>query len=207
MQTRMVSISSCAEVQAGFSVKGALVHEEEGSHQVVMSKHLTPGEPYRYSKEDELRITPDRAVEKYRLVPGDILFMSRGVGNYAVLLEDVPDDSIASLTFFILRSKPHVDPGYLAWCLNQRPFQEQIANVRTGAGTPMVPRNVFNELEIPLRPFEEQHKITRLAHLFGKEQRLLRQLTEATQLRQRLLGIKIMTGQIRGYRSSPNGQD
>ena len=185
------------QVQPGFSVKGAVTHEVDGTHQVIMSKHLTPGEPYRYDEEHELRITPARSVENYRLEPGDILFMSRGIGNYAVLLEDIPNDSIASLTFYILRAKQEIDPRYLAWCINQQPFQAQLSGVRTGAGTPMIPRKMFAEMCIPLPPLEEQQKIARLGNLLGQEQRLLRQLQEATQLRQRLLGALILRGKIR----------
>ncbi len=197
MNAEMVTIETCAQVQAGFSVKGALTHEPGGTHQVIMSKHLTPGEPYRYEEEHALRITPARSVDNYRLVPGDILFMSRGVGNYAVLLEDIPASSIASLTFFILRAREGVDPGYLVWCLNQQPFQTQLRNVRTGAGTPMIPRQIFNELRILLPPLAEQYKIARLGNLLGREQRLLRQLQDATQLRQRLIGAQILCGRLR----------
>lgn len=197
MNANMVTIEACAQVQPGFSVKGALSHEPDGTYQVIMSKHLTPGEPYRYDEEHALRITPARSVENYRLAPGDILFMSRGIGNYAVLLEDIPRNSIASLTFFILRAHSGVDPGYLVWCLNQQPFQAQLSGVRTGAGTPMIPRKIFSELCIPLPPLEEQRKIARLGNLLGQEQLLLRQLQNATQLRQRLLGARILSGQIR----------
>ena len=196
VNAEMVTIETCVQVQPGFSIKGAVAHEANGTHQVIMSKHLKPGEPYRYTKEHALRMTPARSVENYRLEPGDILFMSRGIGNYAVLLEDIPRNAIASLTFFILRAKPGIDPGYLAWCLNQQPFQEQLSGVRTGAGTPMIPRKIFAELRIPLPPLEEQHKIARLGNLLGQEQRLLRQLQDATQLKQRLLGARILRGQI-----------
>ncbi len=192
MNASMMTIENCAQVQAGFSVKSALAHEPDGTHQVIMSKHLTPGEPYRYEDEHALRITPARSVDNYRLVPGDILFMSRGVGNYAVLLEDIPDNSIASLTFFIIKAKPNIDPGYLVWCLNQQPFQAQLNATRTGAGTPMIPRAIFNELRIPLPPLEEQCRIARLGNLLGQEQRLLRQLQKTTQLRQKLIGSQLL---------------
>ena len=192
MYAKQKKIADCVIVQPGYSVKGALKHNSQGTHQVVMSKHLRPGESYHYLNEDELRIIPDRAVDKYLLQPGQILFMSRGVGNYAVLLEDLPSPAIATLTFFILTVKSDVDPGYLVWYLNQEPFQAQLNEIRTGAGTPMIPRREFCDLSIPLPRPEQQKGIAHLGHLMAKEKRLLRQLQQETEHREKLLGTQIV---------------
>ena len=192
MHAKQVNIADCVIVQPGFSIKGALKHDPHGTHQVLMSKHLRAGERYRYQKDDELRIIPERAVDNYLLKPGQILFMSRGVGNYAVLLEDLPLLSIATLTFFILTARPNVDPEYLVWYLNQAPFQAQLNEMRTGASTPMIPRKDFCAAPIPLPPLERQREIAQLGNLIAKEKRLLRQLQEETEYRERLLGTKIV---------------
>ena len=82
--------------------------------------------------------------------------MSRGSNNYAVLLEEFPRPAIAPLTFFILKPKPIVNPVYLTWCLNQETVKAKLNEIRTGAGTPMIPRQEFSEIIIPLPPLDVQ---------------------------------------------------
>ena len=180
MVTKNIPLMDCAEVVPGFSAKGSLSDDPEGTVQVITAQHLTSGEPYRYREEHRLRIRPSRFLEKYLLVPGTILFMSRGANNYAVLLEEFPRPAIAPLTFFIIKPNPNVFPAYLAWCLNQEPFQTQLKEMRTGAGTPMIPRREFGEIIIPLPSLATQKLIATLADLQRREKDLLRQTVNET---------------------------
>ena len=177
----------------GFSAKGAIIDELDGTVQVVMAQHLTKGEQYHYRPEHRLKITPPRNGEKYLIKPGDILFMSRGVNNYAVLIEDIPQPAIAPLTFYILRPRGEVIPAYLAWCLNQEPAREQISSIRTGAGTPMVPRNGLAEITIPLPPLDVQQQLATFADLQAREAKLLRELVDETERMRRLAGQRLLT--------------
>ena len=58
MSVQMTRIADCAEVLPGYALKARAEHEPEGTHQVILGKHLTEGLSYRYSHEHELRITP-----------------------------------------------------------------------------------------------------------------------------------------------------
>jgi hypothetical protein len=178
MKTKTVSIKACAEVLPGFSTKVAVDHDPKGSHQLIVAKHLPEEGPYIYREEHSNLIRPDRSVEKYLLAPGDILFMSRGVWNRAVLLEQIREPSIAPISFYILRPKEIVIPQYLSWCLNQIPMQARIAEIRTGAGTPLVNRRAFSDMEIALPPLALQEKIAALADLLYREKRLMSEMTE-----------------------------
>lgn len=191
MTTKKTQLKDCAEVLPGFSSKTALVDEPGGTLQVIVAKHLTAGEPYHYHDEHRLRIKPPRSFDKYLLHPGDILFMSRGILNRAVLLEDIPQPAIAPLSFFIIRVKKGVLPAYLAWCLNQPPVEAQLNEIRTGAGTPMIPRQNILEICIPMPPLETQTKIAALAALQQREKSLQRQLTEDMERLHRLTGRKL----------------
>jgi len=122
----MTRIADCAEILPGYALKVRMEHEPEGTHQIILGKHLSGGSPYRYNTEHELRITPKGPVDKYRVSAGDVLFVSRGSQNHAVKVESVPDTAVASATFYILRTHDGIDAGYLAWCLNQAPVQAQI---------------------------------------------------------------------------------
>ena len=188
MNRRAARIKDCAEVLSGFSAKGAIIDEPGGTVQVITAQHLSKGEPYRYREEHKLRIKLPRVSEKYLLEFGDILFMSRGPKNYAVLLEDFPRPAIAPLTFFILKPKSNIIPAYLAWCLNQEPVKTQLNEIRTGAGTPMIPRQEFGEMTIPLPSVAMQKRIAALANLQSRETSLLRDLIQKTEHLQKLTG-------------------
>lgn len=182
-------------MQPGYSSKGALVHEPEGTLQVITAQHLTKGEPYRYIDDHRLLIRPPKFYDKYLVSPGDLLFMSRGANNYAVLIESVPQPAIAPLTFFII--KPRLDmiiSEYLAWCFEQDNVKAQLNELRTGAGTPMIPSSGFRELELYLPELEIQHKVALLAQHQRREKQLLQLLTSETDRLHQLAGRKLVSG-------------
>ena len=193
MRAQIKRIAECAEVLPGYALKARAVHEPEGTFQVVMAKHIPDCMPYRYIKEHELRMTPKGSPENYRVQKGDVLFISRGVRNCAAVVELVPERTIASATFYILRTHPGVDPAYLAWCLNQPPTQAQIGQIRTGAGTPIVQRNVLGGIQIPVPPLKEQKRLAELGALMAEELKLRKRLVEATEVYHRVLGQKLIT--------------
>lgn len=192
MQIQERKIRECAEVLAGFVLKTRAEHEPDGVYQVIVPGHVPDGSPYTYADEHELRMTLPGSPEKYRVCSGDVLFISRGTRNCAAVIASVPEPAVASATFYVLRANANVDPAYLAWFLNQPPAQAQIAQIRTGAGTPIVQRNKLGDLLIPVPSMQDQKRIAELATLQYEEVRLWRRLLVATENRQRLLGHKIM---------------
>ncbi len=192
MSVQQTMIADCAEVLPGYALKARAEHEPEGTHQVILGKHLSEGMPYHYSLEHELRITPKGPVDKYRVRIGDVLFVSRGSRNHATIVESIPDTTVASATFYILHPHDSIDPGYLAWCLNQIPIQAQIGQVRTGAGTPIVQRKVFADITIPVPSLDKQRQLAALGDLMAQEQRIRQRLVEETNKLHRALGQQIL---------------
>jgi len=193
MSKNSLRIQECADVRPGYSAKGAIVNESGGILQIITAQHVTKGEPYRYVDGHSLLITPPKFYEKYLVTSGDILFMSRGSNNYAVLVEEVPQPAIAPLTFFIIRPKQNVIPEYLAWCLNQDIVKAQLNEIRTGAGTPMIPSSALRNITIPLPPLAVQKRIADFGRLQTQEKKLLRQLTEETERLQQAANRKILS--------------
>ncbi len=191
-QVNVVRIADCAEVVPGYSLKARAEHEPEGTHQILMAKHLTEGMPYRYRGEDELRMTPAGNVDKYVVQAGDALFVLRGTKNDSVVVESVPDNTLASSTLYVLKIKPGIDPAYVAWYLNQAAAQAAISQVRTGAGTPIVQRNVFAEMAIPLPELRLQQQIAKLGDLMAREREIRKRLANETERYHRLLGQELL---------------
>lgn len=192
MKIRIVPIKACADVLPGFSIKSSITHDPNGTHQIIIARHLPDVGPYEYQKEHELRIKPEKVVDKYLASAGDILFMSRGSFNRAILLNTVPDPSLATASFYIIKPGKMIDPAYMAWCLNQEPFQSKIAEIRTGSGTPLVPRTDLSEIKIILPPMEKQHKIAEIGSLMLHEKRLANSMLKKIELKHRLLGRRII---------------
>lgn len=191
MNTQIVQIMDCAEILPGFSAQGALTDTPNGICQVITGKHVSKGEPYIYQETDRLRIAPKRDLHRYFLDPGDILYMSRGLATYPVLLQDIPDRTVAPSTFFILRVRPNIVPAYLIWCLEQPAVEARFAALRTGAGTPTIPRKGFMEVTIPLPERATQHRLADLWHLQHQERQLRQQLQNETIRLQRATGQQI----------------
>lgn len=188
----MKKLSEIADVTPGYSIKGAVAHDPDGTHQVIMGKHVSPGEPYYYQPEHELRISLDRLPDKYLLAPGDILFMSRGFSNYPVVLKEFPQPAVAPGSFYVIRAKQDVLADYIAWAMCQDPFQTQLKDIRAGSGTMMVSRIGLDDLSVPLPPLDLQKKIVHLDELMRRERGLRCELLEETERLQMALGRKII---------------
>lgn len=197
MKTQIVRIMDCAGVLPGFSTQGALRDEPGGTYQVIMGKHLTQGNPYSYKKEDRLRIKSERDLGRYVLKSGDILYLSRGAVTYPILIEEIPEPTVAPVTFFILSPKPNIVPAYLVWCLEQPQAEAQLAALRTGAGTPTIPRKGFMEITIPLPDMATQHRIADFWRLHYRERELRKQLLDETTRLYCLVGQRIFDGRIK----------
>jgi hypothetical protein len=167
-------------------------HDPEGTHQVLVTRHLRNGVPYRFEPRDELRIVPGRETAKYEVRAGDVVFMSRGTRNLAWVIEAVPAPTIVPVSFYILRPKAKVEASYLAWFLNQGPAQAAIDQTRTGAGTPIVQRAAFERLEVVVPSLEVQRGIAELAELQARERELCSRLVEQTDRMQAATGRRII---------------
>jgi len=175
-----IRLEECTEVLPGFSVRGRIAHDPSSTHQLLLTRHLREGVQHAYPDDDELRINPGRDAGQYELRAGDVLFMSRGTLNRAWVLESIPDHTLAPVSFYILRPRDGVDGAYLAWYLNQAPAQAGIDQIRTGAGTPLVQRAAFLEIEVALPSLAVQREVAALGGLLARERDLRERISAAT---------------------------
>lgn len=189
--TTIATIASVADVLPGYAVKGKVEHDPDGRFQVVLPRHLGDDPIYRYKPEDKTLMNLERNAHRYIVEPGDVLFVSRGTANRAAYLEELPEQSVATSVFYVLRAKG-VEPRYLAWYLNQAQAQAAIAQVRTGAGTPIVQRQALMDMNIPVPAPEVQRRIAELDALMFEERQLGRRLLEQTEHYHRLVGQKLL---------------
>lgn len=198
-----------AEVQLGYQHREKISHVEHGSHRLIQGKDVVRSDSvtgnsdqpvgWRLLTDNLDRVTPKGDAERYRLQPGDVLFVSRGTTNIAVPLNEhtvqpLPDDwneIIPAYTFYILRpDRSRVIPEYLAWYINQPIAQAFLAQQSRGTLVKLLPKTIFEDLEVPVPSLSVQQQVMQVEALRGREESLLRQLIAA---RQRLVQQTCLT--------------
>jgi hypothetical protein len=109
---------------------------------------------------------------------GDVLFVSKGVRFYAVCIDEPPGPAVCSPHFFHLQVAPHVPilPTFLAWQINQPPFQRQLQQAAEGSSQLSIRRPVLESLTLVVPSLANQHRIVALSDLARQERRALHQL-------------------------------
>ncbi len=168
-------IGEIANIQAGYQFRGKVEPDPDGNVAILQIKDL----------EDRRRLNPDtidrivfeKPYEQYLINKGDVLFLSRGHRQFAIAIEDDLTDTIASGYFYILRLlTDHIRPAYLAWYINQPPFQSQLAPHTQGTHMPFVSQSAFQDLAVPIPPLAVQDTVVALADLAEQEQSILARL-------------------------------
>lgn len=170
-------ISEIANIQAGFQFRGKIEPDDLGNVSIVQIKDIEDRQRLNTATVDRIRF--DRPYDAYLISRGDVLFLSRGHRLFAVAVEDDLHDAIAAGYFYILRLKTgQLHPRFLAWYINQPPFQAKLAELSQGTHMPFVSKAQFQELSVPIPPQEIQHAIVALSELAEQEQSILTQLAE-----------------------------
>ena len=119
------------------------------------------------------------AAEAHWLLADDLLFVSRGTRFYAACLDAPPGPAVCGPHLFHLRVKPasQLLPAFLAWQINQPPFQRAL--LRAAEGSSQLQRaasGAGGACPSASRRCADQQRIVELARLARRERQLHRQL-------------------------------
>lgn len=174
-----MKLGTVAEIYPGYLSRGTIKPEPGGSHRLLQARNVKAG-ICRFSAETLTAFKPKLSSRDVLLQNGDIVFMARGSKNYAAILQDVPENTVAAASFFIIRTTAlGINPGYLVWYLNNRQAQYYF-NVNSGTGVhmPVVRRLVLERIDIPVPSIEKQRTIAKLYRLSLEELELTTVLLE-----------------------------
>ena len=174
-----MKLSKIAIIQSGFQSRTRVDSRKDGSHFLLQARDVN-GEKLTYQTDNLIRFNPDSHGAERILRKNDILFMARGARNYSVLIDEIPDSTLAAACFFIVRaSAENLLPAYLCWYLNQPPVGRYLVR-HSGRGVhmPVVRRSVLEKLNIPLPNPEIQMTIVELETLRREEADLIHLLAE-----------------------------
>lgn len=186
MKARLKKI---AEIRNGYQFRGKVEPFEvatgggadapvpPGVVRVVQIKDIDDERRLHIARLTLVRIDADP--EKYEAGQGDVLFLSRGHKLFATAITEPLRDAVATGYFFILRpSTDKVLPRYLAWYINQPPFQAVLRTFMKGTQQPLVARKDIEDLEVEIPPLATQETIVNLDDLRVKESRLVAAIQE-----------------------------
>jgi len=185
----MKLLKHIATIRAGHAFRGKIEEIPTGNTRVIQMKDV---DAERGIDWNGLVVTdlPGRKQPDW-LKNADLLFAARGNRNCALLLEDVPFDTVLSPHFFHLTVKREakVLPGFLTWQINQEPIQQYLQKSSHGSMVQAIGRQVLEEMPLAIPPLEKQHAVMALNDVWHQERRVMAALTDNMQ--------RTMTGIVR----------
>lgn len=167
-------ISEIAEVVSGVYLTAA----PYGDVSYLQIKDLLSESPEKTAS----KVTLSPKNERYLLKKGDLLFAGKGT-TYLCKVFDLDFPAIASTTLYIIRlTSKDILPDYLCWYLNQPGVMAIMKTQQVGTGTPLIHKQVVEDLEIPIPDLETQQCIVELARLQVREKELYQAIAEKRQL-------------------------
>lgn len=168
-------LAEYVEVQAGHPFRGSIPEDEGGNAYALQMRDVSP--EGGVSWERLVKTSLDGRKSPAWLTSGDVVFVARGMRNYALCLEEVPLPTVCSQYFYLLRVKlPALLPEFLAWQINRAPAQRYLAMNAEGTDQVSIRRGVLEALPIVVPSLEQQHRIVALANAARRERQVLEAL-------------------------------
>jgi hypothetical protein len=170
-----------AEIRSGHPFRGTVPEEKNGSAITVQMRDVDPLKGVAW--ESVARTSPQGRKDPDWLRPGDILFLSRGLYNYALFLEQVPGKAICSQYFFIVRVKePRLLPAFVAWQINQIPVQAYLRKNAEGSDQQSIRRAVLEGIPLVIPSIAEQQKLLLMTQAAQQERERMEHLIRNREL-------------------------
>lgn len=158
---------------SGYSFREKIEHNPNGDVGILQMKDITDN----YLSFDYQNIDKSNDFifkDKFYLKKNDILFVSKGVNNYAIAIENINFKVVPSATFFVIRvNEKLIIPEYLVWYINQKEAQNYLNEKKAGTYVPNLNKQDVMELPIKVPPLEIQKAIAQTAVLLNKEIEIL----------------------------------
>lgn len=170
------TVFDSADLRGGYPFRGSIEESADGDALAVQMKDVDPEHGVAWS--DVARTTLAGRKHPDWLKAGDVLFVSKGARFYAVCIDEPPSPAVCSPHFFHLKVKSQAAlmPAFLAWQINQPPFQRQLQQAAEGSSQLSIRRPVLESLTLCVPSMADQRRIVALAELAHQERRTLTQL-------------------------------
>lgn len=170
------TLGDVVEVQSGHPFRGSIDESVEGNALAVQMRDVDSEQGVNWASVIRTSLIGRKQPDWLRA--GDVLFTSKGARFYAVCIDEPPGPAVCSPHFFHLQVAPGVMllPAFLAWQINQPPFQRQLQQAAEGSSQLSIRRPVLESLTLSMPSLADQHRIVVLFALARQERRALHQL-------------------------------
>jgi len=165
-------LATLVDIKAGLQFRGSIPEDAGGNAFALQMRDIGADGAVAWAGLTRTSLAGYKSIAWLR--PGDVVFVARGVRNYALCLDEVPLPTVCSQYFFLLRTRsPSLLPEFLAWQINRAPVQRYLATHAEGSAQLSIRRGVLEALPIVLPPVADQRRIVALAREAGRERQLL----------------------------------
>jgi restriction endonuclease S subunit len=173
-----MKLDDIARIRAGHAFRKKLINDPSQKFLVIQMKDLDFNGDIHW---DSMVRTEPAAASQELVAKDDLLLVSRGANNTAYFIgENPPEQSLAAPYFFhiTLRSKfsQIIDPGFLAWQLNQKPIQDYFRKNSEGSTSKAIRREIVENVEVFTPPMSKQTSIVSLHKNLSQQKRQQEQL-------------------------------
>lgn len=170
------TIAELLHLQSGYPFRGSIEESGDGDALAVQMKDVDPEHGVNWSGVTRTMLAGRKQPDW--LKAGDVLFVSKGARFYAVCIDEPPSAAVCSPHFFLLQVLPRAAllPAFLAWQINQPPFQRQLQQAAEGSSQLSIRRPVLESLTLSVPSLADQQRIVALADLARQERHALHQL-------------------------------
>lgn len=158
---------------SGYSFREKIEHTPNGNVGILQMKDIKDNYlSFDYQNID--KVNDFIFKDKFYLQKKDILFVSKGVNNYAIAVEQLNFKIVPSATFFVIRAdEKRIVPEYLVWYINQKEAQNYFNEKKAGTYVPNLNKQDIMELPIKVPSIRIQKAIAQTAVLLNKEIEIL----------------------------------
>jgi Type I restriction modification DNA specificity domain len=196
IDANIFTIAELLHLQGGYPFRGSIEESLDGDALALQMKDVDPEHGVNWSSVTRTTLTGRKKPDW--LKAGDILVVSKGARFYAVCLDTPPRPAVCSPHFFHLQVKSQLTaiPAFIAWQINQPPFQRQLKQAAEGTSQLSIRRPVLEALNLSIPSLADQHRIVALAELARQERQILKQLIANREQQLNALAHSLDAGQF-----------
>lgn len=174
--TRLKDLIISEGLFSGYSFREKIENNPYGSIGILQMKDINDNySSFDYNNID--KVNDFIFKDKFYLQKNDILFVSKGLNNYAIAIEDINFRIVPSATFFVIRvNEKKILPEYLVWYINQKDAQNYLSEKKAGTYVPNLNKQDIMELPIKVPSIKMQKAIATTSILLNKEIEILERI-------------------------------
>ncbi|MBB6557860.1 hypothetical protein HNP48_000524 [Acidovorax soli] len=172
------SVGDVARIKGGYPFRGSIEESIDGATLAVQMKDVDPEFGVNWANVTRTNLAGRKHPDW--LKAGDVLFIFKGARFYAVCIDEPPAPAVCSPHFLHIEVGTQVPllPAFLAWQINQPPFQRQLQQSAEGSSQLSIRRPVLESLILSMPSLVDQQRIVNLAALANQERHALQQLIQ-----------------------------